>query len=157
MHSALRHPDLVDLTWLGHSTTKRHNTSHRAHWLDLFHRLDVSPSTDYLHAVNTPSGFGVIRASFSGLTKFHRPSQLTIYIDGSKMSDSVGTGYVIYEGTTEYDTGSYSLPSHTTVFQAELVAILLAARHVLCEARSLRPRYVKFLSDSQSALLALAS
>ena len=74
MHSALLHPDLVDLTWLGHSTTKRHNTSHRAHWLDLFHRLDVSPSTDYLRAVNTPSGFPVIRASFSGLTKFHRPS-----------------------------------------------------------------------------------
>ena len=47
------------------------------------------------------------------------------------MSDSVGTGYVIYKRTTEYDTGSYSLPYHTTVFQAELVAILLDARHVL--------------------------
>ena len=73
------------------------------------------------------------------------------------MNDRVGTGYAIYEGTTEYDAESYSLPSHATVFQAELVAILLAARHVLNEARSLRPRYVKFLSDSRSALLARAS
>ena len=56
------------------------------------------------------------------------------------MNDRVGAGYVLYEGTTEYDSGSYSLPSYSTVFQAELVAILLAARHVLREARSLRPR-----------------
>ena len=69
----------------------------------------------------------------------------------------VSAGYVLYEGTNEYDTGSFALPPYTTVFQAELVAVLLAARHILHEDRSLRPRYVKFFTDSQSALLALDS
>ena len=32
------------------------------------------------------------------------------------------TGYVIYEGATEYDSGSFSLPQYSTVFQAELIA-----------------------------------
>ena len=46
---------------------------------------------------------------------------------------------------------------YSTVFQAELVAILLAARHVLHEGRSLRPRYIKIFSDSQSAVAALVA
>ena len=155
IRSALHHPGLTDLTWQGHSTTKRHNVSHRAYWSDLLDRFDASPSTDSLRSVNPLPGLRIIRASFSGLTKFCHPSQITIYTDGSKIDDHVGAGYVIYKGSTEYDTGSYSLSPQATVFQAELVAILLAARHVLNEARSLRPRYVKFLSDSRSALLAL--
>ena len=117
----------------------------------------MPPHPDYLRTVNPPSDFWVVRESFSGQPKFHRPSQLTIFTDGSKMNDRVGAGYVLYEGFTEYDTGSYSLPSYSTVYQAELVAMLLAARHVLREVRSLRPRYVKILTDSRSALLALTS
>ena len=73
------------------------------------------------------------------------------------MDERTGTGYVLYEGTDEYDTVSFALPPYTTVFQAELVAGLLATRHVIHEARSLRPRYVKLFSDSQSALVALDS
>ena len=99
----------------------------------------------------------MVKESFSGQTKFRRPCQLTIFTDGSRMNDRVGTGYVFYEGTSEYDTVSYSLPSYSTGLQAELVAILLAARHVLREARSLRPRYIKILSDSRAALLSLSS
>ena len=147
MQSALRHPILTELTWLGHASTKRHRMSHRAHWSLMFKRMGLSPSTDYLRAVNSPPAFRMVRESFSGQAKFRRPCQLTIFTDGSRMNDRVGTGYVIYEGTSEYDNGSYSLSPHSTVFQAELVAILLAARHVLREARSLRPRYVKILSD----------
>ena len=52
-------------------------------------------------------------------------------------------------------TGSFSLPSYSTVFQAEVTAILLSVRHILREARSLRPRFVKIFSDSRSALAAL--
>ena len=71
------------------------------------------------------------------------------------MGDRTGTGYAIYEGTSEYDTGSFAHPTYTTVFQVELVAILLATRHVIHEARSLCPRYIKIFSDSQSTLAAL--
>ena len=119
--------------------------------------MAVSPTTDYLCAVNPLPTFRMVRESFTGHPKLRRPSQITIFTDGSRMQDHVGTGYVLYEGTMEYDTGSYSLPPHSTVFQAELTAILLAARHVLREARSLRPKYVKILGDSRSALLALSA
>ena len=40
------------------------------------------------------------------------------------------------------------------MFQAELVAILLAVPHILRENRSLRPRFVKIFSDSQATLSA---
>ena len=143
LHSVLRHPILTELDWPGRATTKRHCISQRAHWLALFQRMAVSPTTDYLRAVNPLPTFQMVRESLTGHPKFRRPSQITIFTDGSKMHDRVGTGYVLYEGTTEYDTGSYSLPSHSTVSQAELTAILLAARHVLRKARSLRPKYVK--------------
>ena len=157
MHSALRHPILTELDWPSRATTKRHCISHRAHWSALFQQMAVSPTTDYLRTVNPLPTFRMVRESFTGHPKFRHPSQITIFTDGSRMHDRVGTGYVLCEGAMEYDTGSYSLPSHSTVFQAELTAILLAARHVLREARSLRPKYVKILSDSRSALLALSA
>ena len=92
MHSALQHPGIVDMSWPGHSSTKRHNISHRAYWSGLLHRSDVPSANDYLRAVNPLSGFRLIRDSFSGLAKFRQPSQLTIYTDGSKTNDRFGTG-----------------------------------------------------------------
>ena len=101
--------------------------------------------------------YRVVWESFSGSAKFHQSSQLNIYTDGSWTHDRTGTGYSIFEGTNEYDTGSFTLPEYSTVFQAKLVAILLAACHVLREARSLRPRYIKIFSNFQSAIAALAA
>ena len=65
MYSALRHPDIVNLSWPGHSSTKCHNISHRAYWSDLLHRSDVPSANGYLRAVNPLSDFRVIWESFS--------------------------------------------------------------------------------------------
>ena len=80
---------------------------------------------------------------------------MNIFTDGSRLHDRTGTGYIIYEDANEYDTGLFSLSPYSTVFQAELVTILLSVRHVLREAWSLCPRFVKIFSDSRSALAAL--
>ena len=102
-----------------------------------------------------PRQYWVVCDSFSGASRFRQYSQLNIFTDGSRLQDRTGTGYVIDEGATEYDFASFSLPPHSTVFQAEVVAILQSVRHILWEACSLRPRYVKIFSDSRSALAAL--
>ena len=44
---------------------------------------------------------------------------------------------------------------HATVFQAELEAIYQACKYMDTEYNNLKPRYVKILTDSQSALQAL--
>ena len=95
MQLALRHPILTELNWSGHAASKRHRISHRAHWSAMFQRMGASPSTDYLRAVNPLPTIRVVKESFSGQTKFRRPSQLTIFTDGSRMNDRVGTGYVM--------------------------------------------------------------
>ena len=117
--------------------------------------MRASNGTDFARAINPPRRYRVVPDSFSGAPRFLQLSQLNIFTDGSRLQDRTGTGYVVYEGADEYDIGLFSLPPYSTVFQAELVAILLSVRHVLREARSLRPRYVKIFSDSRSALAAL--
>ena len=117
--------------------------------------MTASTNTDYSRAINPPQQYRVVKDSFSGASRFHQLCQLNNFTDESHLQDRTGTGYVIYVGANEYDAGSFSLSPYSTVFQAELVAILLATRHVLREARSLRPRFVKIFSDSRSALAAL--
>ena len=109
-------------------------------------QLDVSPITDCSRAINPPPKYWVVRDSFCCSTNFHLLSQLNIYTDGSRTPDSTDTGYSIFEGTNEYDYGSFVLPEYSTVFQAELVAILLAARHVLREAQAYGPDTLKSLA-----------
>ena len=58
MHSALRYPDIVNMSWPGHSSTKRHTISHRAYWSGLLHSSDVPSANDYLRAVNPLLAFG---------------------------------------------------------------------------------------------------
>ena len=94
--------------------------------------MRASNGTDYSCAINPPRRYRVVSDSFSGASRFCQLCQLNIFTDGSRLHDRTGTGYVIYEGANEYDTGSFSLSPSSMVFQAELVAILLSVRHVLC-------------------------
>ena len=146
---------LQDSTGLAAHVPKNHSTSHLFQWLATLGELGLPPTTDSSRALSPPFSFRVIRDRFSGATKFHQLSQLNLYTDGSRIHNLTGTGYSLYEGTNEYDNGYFALPDYCSVFPAELVAILLAARHVIREIRSLRPRYIKIFSDSRSALSAL--
>ena len=84
------------------------------------------------------------------------PAQISIYTDGSKTEDHVGTGYVIYKQGAEIHTNSTRLPNKNTVYQAEVLAIKLAV-HKLLEIKVEKDRFVKNFSDSQAALKALNS
>ncbi len=80
-------------------------------------------------------------------------STIRCYTDGSKMTDGkTGAGVVIWDGESCTRFHTY-LGKTSTVFQGELVAIAMAAEHLL--AKETHGRKIIFLIDSQAALQAL--
>jgi ribonuclease HI len=75
---------------------------------------------------------------------------LVWYTDGSKMNG--GTGARVY-GQSLRRRLSFSLGKYSTVFQAEIYAILACVYEIQTLNRS--ERYVSICSDSQAALKAL--
>ena len=81
-------------------------------------------------------------------------SQININTDGRKTKEHVGCGYAIYKGTKEISANSIRLPEYCTVYQAEVMAIYLAASEGVC---ILQPtdKFIKIFSYSQAALKSL--
>ena len=50
-------------------------------------------------------------------------SQFTIYTNGSKIKEDTGPGFIIYYNKQSIYVESITLQIHTTVFQAEIIAI----------------------------------
>lgn len=76
---------------------------------------------------------------------------LNIYTDGSKMD--CGTGAGVYSADLEL-AESIKLSSENTVFQAEIVGILNAARYI--KERGICNKNISIYSDSQAAIKALS-
>ena len=94
--------------------------------------------------------FTINEDSFKSKT-FPIQSQVNIYTDGSKTTDHVGCGFVIYKGRYEISSNSVRLPDYCTVYQAEVMAIHLAAIEAT-EVLDDTDVYIKLFSDSQAAL-----
>jgi ribonuclease HI len=75
---------------------------------------------------------------------------LVWYTDGSKMKEGTGAG--VY-GQSVKRRLSFSLGRHTTVFQAEIYAILACVYEIQSYTGS--EKYISICSDSQAALKAL--
>ena len=86
-----------------------------------------------------------------------KPAEYTIYTDGSKTENGVGSGFVVYYKGTRIQTESHSLPDSTTVFQAEIVAIYKAMLYMVNRCSTHKVSYLKILCDSQAAIKALNS
>jgi ribonuclease HI len=85
--------------------------------------------------------------------QLQKDSVIRCYTDGSKMEEGdAGAGVSIWEGDncTRFNT---HLGSLATVFQGEIVAIAMAAEHLL--EREIHGQRVVFLIDSQAAIKAL--
>ena len=78
------------------------------------------------------------------------------YTDGSKIGDGpAGFGAIVQynlDGKSTTITHSGSLGTHTTPYQGEVIAIMLAATEIL---KSGKKAQTLFFSDSQAALLAI--
>ena len=127
----------LPLTWNGFdSTVLTHNISHRKFWIDLKLQLDLEEITliplDVCNFRPSTNGdVNVILDSFSGEPEFLELSGINVFADGSKCEFGVGSAFRILRGNEVYKEESFTLPSFTTVFQAEIHAIYKAAEGLL--------------------------
>ena len=89
--------------------------------------------------------------------KHLRNSEYTIYTDGSKKQEGTGGGFVIYNYNKKIHAQSFKMQDHATVYQAELEAIFQACKYMNENHDTIKPKYVKIITDSQAALKALDS
>ena len=83
--------------------------------------------------MNPPQRYTV---NTDSLTHTAKPteSQINIYTDGSLTDEHAGSGYTIQYRKREIIADSIRLPMHTTVFQAEIIAMKLV-RNLLTSSR----------------------
>ena len=148
------------LSWVGvDRTLLTHNISHRKFWIDLKTNLELDEITSIpmdLCSFRPPvnRGFVVRTDSFLGGPEFLVLSDFNVFTDGSKSDFGVGSAFRIFSLDGIYRQEGFSLPSYTSVFQAEMYAIKRAAENL----RMLPEHFkIKFFVDSQAALKALIS
>ena len=78
-------------------------------------------------------------------------------MDGSKMGSNIGAGMAIRYNQQTLATHCEALPSHTSIFQAEIIAIQMAATYVAANTGMYRGKCIKIFSDWQASLKALAN
>ena len=85
------------------------------------------------------------------------PTGHCIYTDGSKLNGNVGAGWVISLNNTLVSEGSIKLPNHSSVYEAEVIAIIKAADDFEQSVinKGCKPSIATFLVDNQSALMTL--
>jgi ribonuclease HI len=133
--------------------TKLHSNPHLWHWEQKIEEMGVLlTSNDSCFEYIWNRGFSVNTDSFTGEAKHRSHAEVTIYTDGSKTEQGVGAGFVLYKRRKVEYYESFKLDDHATVFQAEVMAILKGIEYVLLGGNI---KFLKVLSDSQAALLAL--
>ena len=95
----------------------------------------------------------ICKESFKADPKIWQKSEFTVYTDGSKINDKVGSGYVIFKGNKVIQYANERLSDHATVFQEEIHTLTQAARYIL--SSNIKIKYLKFFSDSQAAIQAI--
>ena len=84
---------------------------------------------------------------------FEHPNHWYCYTDGSKLDGNSGSGFVIRQNYENMYQGSLYLGTKTTVYQAEVIAVALAAGEIL----DLRDQRITFRIDNQAMLHSLNS
>ena len=140
--------------WIGQNPSCKTNTGHRKYWLDALHNAQLSFSTtDRIHDLIWFKAYHILLNSLNSTS--HTPlSQINIFTDGSQTNQHTGAGFVIHRQGTIIAEEAWHLPPLTTVFQAEVTAIQMAAQalpHLLLPTAW----FVKIFTDSQAALIAL--
>ena len=122
-----------DLDWVGSCPRKKRSIAHRKYWIDLIGEWDLgclSENSDNCQEVIHSRNYRINTDSFSGASKHLTPTQCNIYTDGSKMSDGVGCGAIVFKDRNKIDQLSLKLPGYASVFFAELEAIKQCANKI---------------------------
>ena len=138
--------------WYSKTTFRK---PHITHWNNLMKEAFIEVEDDRCSSTNWNKRYHVILSSFIYNRTSIKPSEYTVYTDGSKTENGVGAGFIIYNKRERIHTESFSLPNNSTVFQAEIVAIYQAMLQLVRLSQTRKLSYVKVLCDSQAAILAL--
>ena len=139
-------------------TQGKMTTPHLQYWENLICDYNIkTPITDSCSERVWEKTYNVNMESLKGGKKHLRHSEYTIYTDGSKKEEGTGGGFVIYHYKKPIYTHSFKLMNHATVYQAELEAIYQACKYMDDNYDTIKPKYVKILTDSQAALKSLDS
>src|SRR5262249_32670114 len=84
---------------------------------------------------------------------FERTAELSVYTDGSKLEGRVGAAFTALGPNISSYNKTFKLEDYNSVFQAELIAI----RESLILINKRKPQTANILSDSLSALMAIAN
>ena len=91
---------------------------------------------------NLDKRYHVVLISFQNNNATIKHAEYSIYTDGSKTENGVGSGFVVYHKNERIQMESFSLPTTTTVFQAEVAAIyeamLYMINHMLLSKNTVR-------------------
>ena len=122
---------LMRLNLAGVNGNVNYSTSHRRYWFNVMDQFDIQgyDELDSCHVVNMRRSFKVWKEGFDirGFYLSLPRVRWEVFSDGSKRNNRVGSAYRIRcEGQVMFE-GSTRISDHSTVFQAELHAILSAA------------------------------
>ena len=138
---------------VSHSSRK---IAHLKYWVDLTQKYNLTNiNTDACSERIWDKSYIINLDSLKGGLKHIQHSEYTIYTDDSKKREGTGCGFVLYHRKTKIHTQSFSMHDHATVYQAELEAIKQACIYMDEKHNELKPKYVKILTDSQTALKTL--
>ena len=141
-----RNARILTLKWAGHNPDKKTYIGHRHHWNTVILTLnaDNNQTSDRIKETNPPQRYTVNTDSLTNTTK-PTESQINIYTDGSLTDEHAGSGYTIQYKKRELIADSIRLPMHTTVFQAEIVAINEACKKFI-DTKQSNMQYIKIFS-----------
>ena len=142
----------LDKPWHNRKTFE---TPHLARWENIMKKVALPDKDDRCYEHLRRKAYHVILSSFNTNRHKIKPSEYTIFTDGSKTSNGVGAGYVVYYKNERIQAESISLSANATVFQAEVTAIYKAMIYMIERCRTHKVSFVKILCDSQAAILAL--
>ena len=131
-------------------------TPHLQYWENLINDYNIrTPVTDRCNTRVWEKTYNVNLESLKGGKKHLRHSEYTIYTNGSKKGEGTWGGFVLYNYNKQIHTYSFKMQDHATVYQAELEAIFQACKYMDDNYDTIKPKYVKILTDSQAALKTL--
>ena len=152
----LRLLNSLPLNWDGVYTNLTFSVSHRRYWAYVAQDAGITEERHDLDDCCVPRPqlrFVLNTTSFVDMADCQKQVDCNVYTDGSKINDKVGAGALILRGNQTIAT-KIRLPDFATVYQAEVMAIKMAA-DILADIPDLTT--VKFFVDSQAALRTLQS
>ena len=138
-----RNARILRLKWTGHNPNKKTYIGHRYHWnkVTLTNNSDTSVTSDRIKETNPLQRY-VVNTDSLNHTARPTESQINIYTDGSLADQHAGSGYTIQYRKREIIADSIRLPMHTTVFQAEIIAINEACKTFI-DTKQSNMQYIK--------------